>query len=268
MTTDPSIYIDETVTELDQQVSDMESKMDDLAVAFLSTFLIDGNTLINNQSNYEHANQSDSVFDDAYNLFVGAFLVYLGRKILDGSILTVADFSSRGIRPIGNEKKLVEKMIGFVDGKIIKGGYLYNLGKMSVLRTRFHDFIIKAISSTQQLNLFLRNSKPLFVSTEKTRSAFSSYYMKYAFDSVAQATNSIALYIANERNLTHFLYKGSLVRDSRPFCVEHAGNVYTREDAEIFQEMDWKGKNYDVPFLISVGGWNCQHVLEWLPNEK
>jgi hypothetical protein len=267
MTTDPSEYIEQTVDELEYQVAQMESDMNDLVVAFLATFQFDGTELINVAANYERANQSDSVFDEAYQTFIGAFLIYLGKKILDGVLITIYDFSSRGIKPIGNEMKLAEKMIGFVDGKVVKGGYLWNLGKMSVLRSRFHDYIIRAISSAQKLNMLLKNAKPLFVSTDKTRSAFASYYTKYAFDSVQQATNSIALYIANGRGLNTFLYKGTLVKNSRPFCIEHAGNIYTREDAARFELQDWKGKNKDVPFLISVGGFDCQHFLEWLPNE-
>jgi len=264
-TTDPAQYIEETVAELEYQVKQMEEDMNDLVLAYLSTFAVDNQTLINFSNNYEHANLSDSVFDTAYNTFVGAFLVYLGKKIVEGTIITVADFSSRGIAPVGNEAKLVGKMIGFVDGKVIKGGYLYQLGKMSQLRTTFHNYIIRAISSTQKLNLFLRNAKPMFNSTEKTRSSFSSYYMKYAFDSIQQATNSIALYIADKRGLTHFLYKGGLVKDSRLFCREHAGNIYTRADAKVFDGMAWKGKITGVPFLIAAGGWNCTHVIEWQP---
>jgi len=197
--TDPAEFIENTVAELEQQVADMEDDMNDLVIAYLSTFAVDNKELINFSSNYEHANLSDSVFDEAYKTFVGAFLVYLGKKIVEGTLITVADFSSKGINPVGTEKKLVEKMIGFVDGKVVKGGYLANLGKMSVLRQRFHSYIIQSIASTQKLNKFLKDAKPLFKSTGEKKSAFASYYQKYAFDSVNQATNSIALYIANKR---------------------------------------------------------------------
>jgi len=155
-----------------------------------------------------------------------------------------------------------------VDGKVVKGGYLANLGRMSALRSRFHDYIIKAISSGQKLNMFLRDAKPLFVSTEKKRSAFSSYYMKFAYDSVQQAMNSIALYIADKRGLNRFEYRGGLVKDSRLFCKEHAGGIYTRADAKRFNEMKWAGKIPDVDFLIACGGYNCMHSINWLPNEK
>ena len=96
-------YIEDTVAELQDKVSEMESDMDELVVAYLSTFAVDNKTLINFSSNYEHANLSDSVFDEAYKTFIGAFLVFLGNKIVKSIKLTVSDFESKGISAVGNE---------------------------------------------------------------------------------------------------------------------------------------------------------------------
>jgi hypothetical protein len=260
-------YIEDTVAELEDKVSEMESDMNDLVVAYLSTFAVDDKTLVNFSSNYEHANSSDSVFDEAYKTFIGAFLIFLGNKIVKSVKLTVSDFESKGIAAVGNEEKLVGKMIGFVDGKVVRGGYLANLGKMSSLRQVFHDYIVRAISSGQKMNLFIKNAKPLFKTVGDKKSSFASYYTKYAYDSVQQATNSIALYVANKRNLNRFEYHGGLVKNSRQFCIEHHGQIYTRKDAAEFEKQVWKGKNPDVPFLISVGGFQCFHTINWLPNE-
>jgi hypothetical protein len=79
--------------------------------------------------------------------------------------------------------------------------------------------------------------------------------------------NIVALYIADERGLTHFLYEGGLVKDSRPFCRAHAGGIYTRTDAKRFDGIYWKGKIPDLPFLVAVGGYNCMHSINWLANE-
>jgi hypothetical protein len=263
----PEQFIDESAVEIEDYISSIEYDMDALATEYLTTFKYENGNLVNGASNYEKSNSSNKIFDDAFDTFIGAFLLFLGHKILKGSEVAVSDMESRGIMGDGYEKKLTEKMIGFVDDKVVRGGYLWNLGKMSSLRQTFHDYVIRSISATQKLNLFLRDAKPLFVSTEKKRSSFSNYYMKYAFDSVNQATNSISLYIADKRGLTHFLYEGSLVKDSRPFCKEYAGQILTRKDAAYFNTINWKGKIQDADFLIVAGGWNCKHVIKWLPNE-
>lgn len=260
-------YIDESVTEIEDYVSSMERSMDDLVNEYLTTFKYENGNLLNEASNYEKSNSSDSVFDDAFKTFIGAFLLFLGNKILKGADLVVKDMEVRGISTVDYNKKLTEKMIGFVDGKVVRGGYIWNLGKMSVLRAKLHDYIIKSISSAQKMNLVLKNVKPMFVSKGKVKSDFSKYYSRYAYDSIQQATNSIALYIANKNGLNRFEYFGGLVKNSRPFCIEHHGQIFTRKDAQRFEEMSWKGKNFDVPFLISVGGYQCFHTIKWLPNE-
>ena len=262
-----SEYIDETFTNLEKQVSAMESDMDDLVSSFLSGFAIDDTVLKNTSANYELANKSYKVFDEAYKMFIGAFLIYLAKKILDGVVISVENMSAKGIKAIGDEVLKAGKMIGYVDGKIVTGGYLSELGKMGVIRIKFHDYIIKAVSTGQKLNLFMKNVKPMFKSTDETESAFAGFYRRYAYDSVAQTMNTIALYIADKRGLTHFEYQGGLVKDSRPFCRTHAGGIFTRADAKKFDTMEWKGKIPDVPFLVACGGYNCSHVINWLPNK-
>jgi hypothetical protein len=258
-----SEYIENTFTELEEKVSEMEHDMDSLVTDYLSQFDLN---ISDNTDLYALANKSDKVFDDAYKTFVTAFLLFLAKKIINGVVMTVADFSHKGIKPVGDEATLAGRMIGYEGGKIVKNGYLDQLGRMGLLRQKFHDAIIKGISTGQKMNQFLRNAKPIFKSGEK-ESLFASYYRKYAFDSVAQTMNTISLYIADERNLTRYEYKGGLVKNSRPFCVQHAGGIFTREDAKRFDEMEWRGKMPGVPFLVACGGFLCAHIINWLPNE-
>lgn len=264
--TDPALFVEKTYDELQAMVLQMEDHILELAEDYMAGFYVDDTVLKTTSGNYENANRSDTVFDDAYDMFIAGFLIFLAKRIIEGSVLTIADLSNRGISPVGDETRLVGKMIGYVDGKIKKGSFLYNVGRMGLLRQRFHDFVIQSVSAGQKMNLFLKNVRPLFKSTAKKESAFATFYRKYVYDSVVQSLNSVSLHIADYRKLNSFLYEGGLVKDSRPFCVEHAGHIYTREDAAQFDEMEWKGKITGVPFLIAAGGYNCQHIIKWLPN--
>ena len=81
-----------------------------------------------------------------------------------------------------------------------------------------------------------------------------------------QAMNSISLYIADKRELTHFLYAGGIVPKSRQFCIAHANQIFSREDAK--DSMIWNGgQNTKVLIFDSCGGYNCFHHIQWLPNE-
>jgi hypothetical protein len=89
----------------------------------------------------------------------------------------------------------------------------------------------------------------------------SVYANQYAFDSVMNTHNQINLQKAKEAKLDHFLYSGDVISSSRPFCIQHAGYVFSREEIESWDEEDWVGKA--GPAMIYRGGYNCRH--HWVP---
>jgi hypothetical protein len=89
----------------------------------------------------------------------------------------------------------------------------------------------------------------------------SVYANQYAFDTVMNTHNQINLQKAKEAKLENFLYMGDVIKDSRPFCIERAGYVYSREQIESWDDEDWKGKA--GPAMIYRGGYNCRH--HWVP---
>lgn len=65
-----------------------------------------------------------------------------------------------------------------------------------------------------------------------------------------------------------FKYAGSLINDSREWCVKEigkaaSGKTYTKEEInQIWGSAKWQGKKAGNPFTVR-GGWNCRH--RWLP---
>jgi hypothetical protein len=59
-----------------------------------------------------------------------------------------------------------------------------------------------------------------------------------------------------------YKYAGSSVKDTRKWCKDHAGKVFTREEISKWGDRTWQGKKQGDPF-ITMGGWNCRH--RWLP---
>lgn len=94
------------------------------------------------------------------------------------------------------------------------------------------------------------------------------YANQYAFDTVMNTHNQINVRKAEQANLTHFLYMGDVIKDSRDFCIERAGHVFSREEIESWDEEDWKGKA--GPAMVYRGGYNCRHHWvavdpDWVP---
>ena len=68
---------------------------------------------------------------------------------------------------------------------------------------------------------------------------------------------------ADQAGLTKFKYTGSLVSESRDFCIRNVGRTFTKAEAQsLWSRQSWKGKRSGDPFVVR-GGHNCRHF--WVP---
>ena len=89
------------------------------------------------------------------------------------------------------------------------------------------------------------------------------YAGQIAHDSVMQVHGQFTVKKAKESGLNHFTYTGTLVRDSRPFCVNMVGRTLTEKQIRDRWNSDsWKGKSSGDPFIVR-GGYRCRHT--WIP---
>jgi len=88
------------------------------------------------------------------------------------------------------------------------------------------------------------------------------YATQIVQDSLMGFDGQFAKYRADEAGLTSYIYYGSLIRDSRDFCVEHSGQVLTEaEIRDIWANETWAGKAQGDPFVVR-GGYNCRHSFQ------
>lgn len=261
-------FLEDSQEEIQRRVDSLESSMfDSYIYDYMSEFEYDEDgKLKNSTSNFSLINKSGSVFDDMYQTIITVFLIWLGLKLTESAHVGVAHFHDIGVNASYKDVAFIEKQIGISNGKIVKGGYLWNLGMMGEIRQKFQNYLLNAISSGQKANLFMRGAKDMFISGALP-SALNTFYRKYAFDSVAHILNRVSLFLADKNGMNEFLYEGGLVKDSRDFCIERAGNVYTREEGESWNDLQWRGKIPDLDFFVQVGGTNCIHSITWLNNK-
>jgi len=88
------------------------------------------------------------------------------------------------------------------------------------------------------------------------------YATQMANDRLAQYSASLTRSTANEAGITNFQYYGDVIADSREFCINNVGKVFTEEEIQRKWEGSWAGKAPGDPFIVR-GGYNCRH--HWLP---
>jgi hypothetical protein len=70
---------------------------------------------------------------------------------------------------------------------------------------------------------------------------------------------------ARQAGLKKFRYSGTLIANSRDFCIRHVGKTYTEEEIKrIWSSESWSGKRAGDPFVVR-GGERCRHF--WIPVE-
>ena len=81
-------------------------------------------------------------------------------------------------------------------------------------------------------------------------------------DSLMQFDGQFTIYKAREAGIEKFQYAGTLVKESRPHCVEHLDRIYDEGEIRRIWKRNWEGKAEGDPFIVR-GGYNCRH--HWLP---
>lgn len=91
------------------------------------------------------------------------------------------------------------------------------------------------------------------------------YASQIAHDSVMQFHGQFTVAKAKASGLNHFTYTGTLVRDSRPFCVDMLNKTLTEEQIrDMWNNRAWAGKSTGDPFIVR-GGYRCRHT--WIPTD-
>jgi hypothetical protein len=85
------------------------------------------------------------------------------------------------------------------------------------------------------------------------------YATQMIHDSLSQFDSSIVVNTAKEAGVEKWKYFGSLIFDSRDWCIKHKDKIYTEEEIrELWANNEWQGKAPGDPFIVK-GGYNCRH---------
>lgn len=127
------------------------------------------------------------------------------------------------------------------------------------------DFIqkqkIAGKTNTEDYKTAVDELKQTYGSTV-TGANLAVYSSQIVQDALMGFDGQFAKFRADQLGLTSYIYYGSIIRDSRDFCVEHVNKVFTEEEARQTWQQEWQGKSGSDPFL-DRGGYNCRH--HWQP---
>ena len=88
------------------------------------------------------------------------------------------------------------------------------------------------------------------------------YATQIVQDSLMGFDGQFAKFRADQLGLTSYVYYGSIIRDSRDFCIENANKIFTEDEIrQKWADETWQGKAQGDPFIVR-GGYNCRHHFQ------
>lgn len=148
---------------------------------------------------------------------------------------------------------------------LVKGGWVLNLSKIDNPFQRVQEMGVRAVAQGIPLGAFQKQIKDAAFDTGAR--SIKHHYRTNANDAYAQFDRTTQTTYADELGLRAFIYEGGLIETSREFCEERNGKVFTTEEAEAWEFLDWKGKNKDYDPLRDMGGYNCRHHPSFISDQ-
>ena len=94
--------------------------------------------------------------------------------------------------------------------------------------------------------------------TDKRGKPLANHAVTIANDAYMGIDSLVTMRIAENNNLDKFMYQGTLISDSRPWCVSHLNKILTREEIRKWDGQQWAGKKSGDSFIVR-GGHQCRH---------
>lgn len=269
--------LSELIESLEKRVQGLQRALwREILEAFGELFGTDGKRLARGTKNVSASlAKLERLLDRFEGVQIAGELRLFAAELIEVGGLTVEYYEATDgrakARAIEKSLNLLRAVIG-IDGAgaLIAGGYLDRLGKTEAARELLRSYVVNSIVSGRSLFDFRNGFRELIVGNPDTEGALQRYWRQYAYDTYNKAHEVVNVSMADELNMSHFIYQGSIIPTSRQFCRKRAGKVFTRAQADTWKNdpdlIDPKTKDTYNP-LIERGRYNCRHWINWISED-
>jgi len=168
---------------------------------------------------------------------------------------------------IGINESLKQVLVNQATTEVI--GLLTGAGVDSNFTAQVQNIIqtwITGQGNRASLNRLLRAA---IKGTPERQARLARYVKQVSNDAIEQFNRKYIETMTADLDVGYWLYAGTVIKDSRPFCVARTGRVFTTKEVKSWASLSWSGKipATDKATIISyLGGYNCRHRL--LPVSK
>lgn len=216
-----------------------------------------------------------ATLDRAFNTFEKSMRSLMERFAgwLLGVAAEVEEVYTLGGFKVGDVQVLtraIEARIGITGNTLTPGGYLDRLAKADSVKQQVKDFMLRGIAGKMPLADLSKGLRGLVVGNPGVDGAMVRYLRQYAYDTFNEVRELQNKGIADRLKLRHFVYAGSLIKESRAFCRKRAGKVFTTDEVKTWKNdptlIEPRTRDSYNP-LVERGRYNCRHWIDYISEE-
>lgn len=249
----------------------------------LEVLMTEGGKLTNTNANIN----STSAVDRRFKEFEGemanlADAVVSGyNKVFAHHLTYYRKFDAKALRSMESDmRKAMMKRIGLAGTKVERNGFIDSMISDKTVARQVKQYVLSAVMNGESLSKFNTGLSTIIKGTDKVSGAIDAHFRTYVYDTYSQFDRESGNQFSVALDLNYAIYAGGLVDDSRPFCVERNGKVFTREEVRKFgtpqdkfggysnkKKGEFQGKNKNYIPERDMGGYNCGHTYNWVSYE-
>lgn len=170
-------------------------------------------------------------------------------------------------RATGRVESLMQKTLGFnPDGSIKPKSFIDTISNLDDINNTVRDAAIRNIQGGNTVAEFTAELEESILTNKDGLGILNRNRGQIINDRYAQYDRAESKSFADELKMQAFIFSGGKVRDTRKFCCQRNGLVFTRDEARHWSSLSWTGKNRGYVPLVDMGGYNCRHSPQWISN--
>ncbi len=234
-------------------------------------------------------NEADLIINEEYNKIAKEVLDTFGKMPIPNKFKNLTDIDLSTINALKTQsfsgfEDIAERFLKVINDEVYQSTIAGRPFNDMVSNIKSHINGVYKTSNTREINElvdFINENKfdtakkaQVEDAVRKLHTQYASdragnnlrrYASQIAHDSVMQFHGQFTVAKAKASGLNHFTYTGTLVRDSRPFCIEMLNRTLTEEQIrDMWNNRAWQGKSTGDPFIVR-GGYRCRHT--WIPTD-
>lgn len=186
---------------------------------------------------------------------LGKYVVDSINELFDSTI----DEFEESVRDIEISEAVRTKVLSHAKKSIVaktdlSGTYSQIKSKSVSLMSKYDGISLKELRETLQKQIVIEG-------------IVNRYWANWTADIYSQYQRASSNEVRTKLKLIHAMYEGGLIDNSRNFCIEKNGKVFTEEEIQGWENQTWVGKNEGYDPFTDCGGYNCRHRLRWISKE-